>query len=188
MSTPVSKYLEKTSSLSEKELQLLDDELEFKTLEKGEFLLKEGEVCSFFGFINTGALYQHKVDNDNNSIIIDLNIPKDWVINHTSFTLRKPSEYHIQAFEKTTIYILSITAIHNLIAKSQSFFQIGKVLEASVSRIHFYDNNNTPDEKYHYLLKNQPEILQKFPQHMIASYLKITPETLSRVKRRILKS
>ncbi|PKG42822.1 Crp/Fnr family transcriptional regulator, partial [Psychroflexus sp. MES1-P1E] len=109
----------------------------------------------------------------------------DWVINHKSFTTRKPSEYSIQAFEESFIYELSIDAIHRLIAQSQSFFQMGKILEESTSRIDFFDNNNTPDEKYDFIIKNKPSLLQKFPQKIIASYLKITPETLSRVRKRI---
>lgn len=65
---------------------------------------------------------------------------------------------------------------------------MGKILDASTSRIDFFDNNNTPDEKYQYILKNKSEFIQKFPQKLIASYLKITPETLSSVRNRFSKS
>ena len=112
---------------------------------------------------------------------------RDRVINHKSFTTRKPSENLIQAFEDSTIYELSIEAIHKLIATSQSFLQLGKILETTISRIDFFDNNNTPDEKYRFILEHKPMLLQKFPQKIIASYLKITPETLSRVRKRFSK-
>ena len=62
---------------------------------------------------------------------------------------------------------------------------MGKLLDQAVSRIEFYDNNNSPDEKYVHLLENKPIVIRKFPQKVIASYLKITPETLSRVRKRI---
>jgi hypothetical protein len=63
---------------------------------------------------------------------------------------------------------------------------MGRILEESTSRIDFFDNNNTPDEKYRYIIANKPKLLQKFPQTIIASYLKISPETLSRVRKRLL--
>ena len=136
-----------------------------------------------------GDLFETWIGDDNesefNKNVIDLSIPNDWVLNHKSFTARKPSEYSIQAFEDTSYYEISIDAIHRLIAQSQSFLQMGKILEESISRIYFFDNNNTPDEKYLHIITKKPELLQKFPQTIIASYLKITPETLSRVRKRI---
>lgn len=186
MNRLISDYLKNTISLSERELALLEDKLEFKVLEKDDYLLRKGEVCSFFGFIESGAIYQYKIDTDLEQNIIDLNVSKDWVLNHKSFTSQKPSDYYIQAFEKSYIHILSIESIHTLIAESQSFLQMGKILENAVARVDFFDNNNSPDEKYLHVLHNKPEIIQKFPQKIIASYLKVSPETLSRVRKRIL--
>jgi CRP-like cAMP-binding protein len=183
----ISGFLNKIGHFSEEELTFLKEELEFRTLKKEEFLLDKGEVCASLSFITSGALYQYKIDSELNKNVIDLNVANDWIINHKSFTTQKPSEYIIQSYEESTICLLTIDSIHRLIAKSQSFLKLGKVLEASISRIDFFDNNNTPDEKYQYILKNKSEIIQKFPQKLIASYLKITPETLSRVRNRFSK-
>ena len=116
---------------------------------------------------------------------IDLYIKNDWVINHKSFSTRQPSEYTIQSFKKSFVYELTIDSVHKLISKSQAFLTMGKILEESTSRINFFDNNNTPDEKYDFIINNKPQLLQEFPQKIIASYLKITPETLSRVRKRL---
>ena len=187
MDSQISSFLNKIGRFSKEELALLKEELQFKTLKKDEFLLKEGAICDFLSFVLSGTFYQYKVDSDLNKNMIDLNVYKDWIINHKSFTTQKPSEYNIQSYEESSICFLTIESIHRLISKSQSFLQMGKVLESSISRIDFFDNNNTPDEKYQYILKNKPEIIQKFSQKLIASYLKITPETLSRVRKRISK-
>ena len=187
MDNLTSAFLTKIGRFSEEELTLLKEELQFRTLKKDEVLLDKGETCAAFSFIISGALYQYKIDSDGNKNIIDLNVVDDWIINHKSFTTQKPSEYTIQSYEESTICLLTIDSIHRLIAKSQSFLKLGKVLEASISRIDFFDNNNTPDEKYKYILKNKPEITQRFPLKLIASYLKITPETLSRVRNRFSK-
>ncbi len=187
MKNSLSKFLNKTGNYSKKEIVFLEKELQFRTLKKGEILLKKGDVCSSFCFIITGSFYQYNIDANFDKNAIDLSITDDWVINHKSFTSRRPSEYVIQAFEDSSVYEISIDAIHRLIAKSQSFLQMGKILEEATSRVDFFDNNYTPDEKYEYILKNKPELIQRFPQKLIASYLKITPETLSRVRKRFLK-
>lgn len=187
MDKSILELLNRTGEFSEKESLLLEQELQFRKLKKDEFLLKKNNTCSSVCFVVSGCFYQYNIDSELNKNVIDLSITNDWVINHKSFTSRKPSEYSIQAFEDSSVYELSIDAIHRLIAQSQSFLQMGKILEESISRIDFFDNNNTPDEKYQYMLKNKPKLLQKFPQKVIASYLKITPETLSRVRKKFSK-
>ncbi|WP_282089773.1 Crp/Fnr family transcriptional regulator [Aquimarina algiphila] len=187
MNNSLLKFLNNTGAYSEKEVALLKEELQFRTLKKDEILLKKGDVCSSFCFIITGSFYQYNIDANLDKNIIDLNVADDWVINHKSFTSRKPSQFFIQAFENSSVYEISIDAIHKLIAKSQSFLQMGKILEEATSRVDLFDNDYTPDEKYQYILKNKPELIQRFPQKLIASYLKITPETLSRVRKRFLK-
>lgn len=188
MTEPITEFLNKAGSFSTSERMLLEEEVQFKKLDKDEILLGQGDVCSSLCFCIEGALYQYKVDSELDKNIIDLNVPGDWVINHKSFAFRKPSECIIQAYAESTIFVLSIESIHKLIAKSQSFFQMGKILEASTSRIDFFDDQYTPDEKYQYVLQNKAELIQKFPQKLIASYLKITPETLSRVRHRFSKA
>jgi len=136
-------------------------------------------------FLEKGAIYQYRIDTENEEQIIDLNVPEDWIINHQSFTGRKPSSYYIQAYADSRIQILSIDTIHVLIAQSQTFLQMGSLLEKAIARVHFFDQQYTPDEKYQYVVKHQPSLIQTFPQKMLASYLKMSPETLSRVRKRI---
>ena len=187
MNYPITEFLNRAGRYTEKEVLLLKKELQFRMLKKEEVLLNKGDICSSLCFIIKGAIYQYNIDSEFNKNVIDLNVSNDWILNHKSFTTQKPSEYFIQSYEESTICVLSIESIHRLIAQSQSLLQMGKILEASISRIDFFDNNYTPDEKYQYLLKNKPELIQKFPQKLIASYLKITPETISRVRHRLSK-
>lgn len=185
MNESISKLLSKAGTFSEEESLLLQKELQLRKVDKGDFLLKEGTVCSSLWFIISGSFYQYTLNTDLDKIIIDLNTTNDWLINHKSFTSRKPSKCAIEAFEDSSVYELSIESIHKLIALSQSFLQMGKILDVATARIEFFDNNNTPNEKYQHIINNRPQLLQKFPQTILASYLKITPETLSRVRKRI---
>ncbi|WP_149276631.1 Crp/Fnr family transcriptional regulator [Pareuzebyella sediminis] len=185
MTNPVCIHLDCNGNYSKQELKLLEEALEYKTVDKDNFILRAGEVCDRIGFVVNGSLYQYKYDEDNNTIVSDFYIENDWVINTKSFTSQKASEYNIQAFETSSIYLLSIESIHSLIAKSQSFLQMGKLLEANNSSTTFFKGHKTPDDKYALLLKERPEIIKRFPQKLIASYLNITPETLSRVRKRL---
>jgi len=178
-------FLPIPGSYSDQEVQLLKSEIVICDVKKGELLLDVDEVCSSVYFLEKGAVYQYQLDAENEKQIIDLNVPHDWIINHQSFTSRKPSSYRIEAYEDCKMHMLSIDAMHGLIAKSQAFLQIGILLEQAMARVRFFDQQYTPDEKYQYVLNHQPALLQKFPQKILASYLKMTPETLSRVRKRV---
>ncbi len=183
----VNDFITKAGYYSDDEQLLLKKELRLVKLCKGDQLLSKGDICSSLCYLVSGTMYQYKINADLEKNIIDLNIPNDWIIDKESFTSRGPSEFYIEAFEDTTLYELTIDSIHDLIAKSQSFLQLGKAFGEVSSRLNFFDNNLSPDEKYQYILKHKPYLIQKFPQKLIASYLKITPETLSRVRNRISK-
>ncbi len=186
MSTNFSDFLHRAGQFSEEEQQILKDEVELCNFPKGKELLPEGNVCSEVYFLIKGAVFQSVTDSEGELHIIDLYVAEDWVLNHQSFTSRKPSNYSIRCYEDCTAYVLSIAAIHRLIATSESFFQLGKILSITADRIQFFDRKHSPDEKYRSILKNRPTLLQCFPQKYIASYLKMTPETLSRVRGRFL--
>ncbi|SRX75998.1 hypothetical protein AEQU3_02996 [Aequorivita antarctica] len=184
MYSPIAEVLNKTGRYSQLELVLFEKELLYRKLKREDYLLTKGEICSSVYFIIEGALYQYKINSEQDKSIIDLNLAKDCVLNYKSFILQEPSAYYIQAYEDTSIYELSIDSIHKLIAISPSFLQMGRLMDETLFRIEFYDNNFSPDEKYEHILNNKPQIIQKFSQKLIASYLNITPETLSRVRSR----
>ena len=177
--------INKVGKFNDEEIFLLKKELQSYELEEGHTLLKVGDVCSSLWFVISGSFYEYNINEELDKVVIDLYIKNDWVINHKSFSTRQPSEYTIQSFKKSFVYELTIDSVHKLISKSQAFLTMGKILEESTSRINFFDNNNTPDEKYDFIINNKPQLLQEFPQKIIASYLKITPETLSRVRKRL---
>lgn len=183
----IADILSKIGCFSEDEIQLLENRIIQKQIKKGEVLLNQGEICKSVHFIVKGAFLQYNFRDEIEQNIIDLHLESEWVLNQQSFVKQKPSENIIEAYTESIVFEINIHTLHHLIGLSPAFFQLSKVLEPTHSRTHFFDNSFTPLQKYHYLLENRREIVQVFPLKIIASYLKITPETLSRVREKISK-
>lgn len=161
--------------------ELFEKHSERKIINKNEVLLEEGEVCKSFYFILSGSFSQFQT-HDIDEVIIDLHLQNEWMFNQQSLTEQTPSTTTIKAFSKSEIIELSLNSFHCLCSKSQSFLQFGKILNQSANRIFLFDNSLKPSEKYNYINSAKPQLTKVFPVKMVASYLKIAPETLSRVR------
>lgn len=170
---------------SDFEVELFNQNIKTKIVEKNEVLLSEGEISKSIFFIKTGALFQvQKIDDEEK--IIDLNIQNDWVFNFASLTNQIPSNTMVKAFSRSEVVELKLESLHKLILISQNFLQLNKIFNSLSAKIHIYDSNLNPTEKYNYLLNNKPQIIKTFPLNMIASYLKMRQETLSRVRANVI--
>ncbi len=176
----LSKCLNKIGTFSDDEATLIHESAVIRKFKKNEVLLNVGQICNCFFFILSGACYQYQMD-DVEEKIIDLFTEYDCALNQESFISRKPSKDVIKAFVDCEILILNIDSVHKLIKISNSFLQFGKLMN-SHNRLLFFDNSMSPADKYNHILKNNPIFVQTFPLKYIASFLKITPETLSRVR------
>lgn len=183
-----SEVLNTTGNYSEKDITLFEKEVKLRQVHKDEVLLTNGEVAKSVFFILKGAIYQYSLKSAIEYHIIDLHIENEWLLNHKSFVSQTPSNCFIGAFTESEILEISIDSIHYLIGQSPAFFQLNKILEHSTSRVYFFDNSLTPLQKYQFIFENKPQLLQKFPLKIIASFLKITPETLSRVREKFAKN
>jgi CRP-like cAMP-binding protein len=163
------------------EVELFEKHTIRKKLGKNEVLLSEREVCKSFYYILSGSFFQFQTTEISENII-DLHLQGEWMFNQQSLTEQAPSNTTIKAFSKSEVLELSLNSFHCLCSKSQSFLQFGKILNQSKNRISIYDNSLNPAEKYDFIKKAKPQLSQVFPIKMIASYLKIAPETLSRVR------
>ena len=182
---PFVEAIERIGAFSQGDLKLLQEKVRTKKFRAGEKLLAHGAVCREIIFLADGALLEYKMTADLEKAVNGLFVEGDWVVNASSFTSQKPTDYTIEAFGDSTVYGLDIYSIHQLIDRSPVFLQLGKVLDRSG---YTPDHQRTPKDRYLHLMTNQPEILQRFPLKLIASYLQMTPETLSRVRQQIIKS
>ena len=107
------------------------------------------------------------------------------MIDQQSFVAQTPSQNFIQAYEDSEIVFLSNHELHNLVYKYPNFLRPGKILEQNFNNRVRFDMDKSPDSRYKDLLEVHPLWAERFAQKHIASYLGVTPETLSRVRARI---
>lgn len=144
------------------------------------------EVCKFAGFIVKGAFKQYTVDKTGKENILGLYIENFWVGDRESFMVGTPSPYFIDAFEDVEMLMVNredfinklsrqpfINEMIKVVTEKQSFNLLKRVQAAQTL---------TAEERYEDFEKRFPEFMQRFPQHIIASYLGMTKETLSRIR------
>ena len=175
-------YLKNAGNYCDKDILIFEEKIKLRPDLKDEILLQEGVVCKSIFYNITGAFYQYNFNDDMEINVIDLHSDNEWFFNHNSFMAQKPSDTFIKSFTDSRIAEITIESLHELLTESPAFFHMFRILEQTNSRLHFFDNRLTPTQKYKYILDNRPELIQKFPLKIIASYLKISPETLSRVR------
>ena len=177
----INQAIQQEGSFSKEELELFKQKLSVKTFSKDAFLLKEGEVCRTFYFLNSGSIRRYYTVEDE-EVILDLYTPGNWVLDNQSFVSQKPSETLIRACETSQLMGLDIHSLHELIDYSPAFFALGRFLETRSGNRHPYQRIQSSEERYRRLLEESPHLVRIFPLKYIASYLGMRPETLSRIR------
>ena len=168
-------------------LEFSEDFVE-KKIDKGDFLITEGDYCNYVGFIDQGLLnYYYLVDGK--KYIRGFFFDNDFISSYTSFLLNEKAKGYIQAVENTSITLIHKTKIYQLYEKTSKFQQLGRMLTEHLFILvsEKYEDLllKSPEERYLNLIENKPNVIQSIPQYMIASWLGITPEALSRIRKRL---
>src|SRR4030095_9361054 len=187
------KYINRyaTTPLTKGETEIVEEVFVPKKIRKRQYFLQEGEVCKYSGFIVKGAMRQYSVDDKGVEHIIRLFIENWWVSDRESYTMLTPSIYNIDAWEESDLLLLTRADYLNRLSSIPAIVEMsGKMGEnyAIASQKRLNATINLPaEQRYADLVKSYPEFLQRFPQHIIASYLGITKETLSRIRSQAVK-
>ena len=182
------KFNEKVN-LSEEEEEVIKQYFTPKKLRKKQYLLQEGDICKHIAFVEKGALKAYVVDDAGAESIIQFAL-EGWVISDLySFLTGEPATYNIDALENAELVLISKSAHEELLKKIPKYetyirLQITGAYIALQKRLTSIISLPL-EERYKNFLAVYPNIAQRVPQHMIASYMGLTPETLSRVRSRM---
>ena len=186
LTNSISKYIK----LSSEEENLLETFWTEKTLQKGDYLLRNGETCRTDNFVVNGTLKAFYINPETGKEeILYFAIENWWATDIESFQKQSPSIYNIQAIENTTLLQIRYDSFQEMlkqIPKLERFFRI--ILESylgSLQRRIILNNILDAEQRYLDFLKNYPKISEKVPNYLIASYLGITAEFLSRMRKKI---
>jgi CRP-like cAMP-binding protein len=161
-----------------------------RKLRRRQYFLQAGEVCKYFAFVLKGALRQYSVDEKGQEHIMNFAVENWWVGDRESFVMLTPSKYNIDALEDCQLLLITNAQLQDLLHTVPAIATMVREMDqrnfiATQKRLHA-SIGYSAEERYGELLREHPGYLQRFPQHMIASYLGISPETLSRVRNKVL--
>jgi len=184
-------HIGKKVSLSDAERLAVKDFFTPKSLRKRQYLLQAGDRCKYLAFIAEGLLRTYNTDDKGNEHVSVFGWEGWWLSDFNSFLTGEPAIYNIDAIEDAQLLLLSRADYEKLtlnVPIMDRYFRIlfqnsiltkERRLTSSIS--------HTAKEKYLEFISSNPEVSQRIPQHLIASYLGIAPETISRIKKDLLK-
>ena len=180
-------YLTSNAGLDSHYLERLLSNCKVKTIDKGAFLLREGEHCRHSFFVENGLLRQFSIDRKGKEHVIQF-APENWFVSdRESAYFNQPSAYYIQALEDSKVLLLEEELLVRLSQEDQAFNEFNnKLLHNHIRQLQKRINlllSATAEERYLNFIDIYPDLLLRVPQTMVASYLGITPESLSRVRK-----
>jgi CRP-like cAMP-binding protein len=183
------KHIERRIQLTAKEFETCRQYFSPKKLKKRQFLLQEGEVCRNIAFVNSGCLRAYTVDHKGEEHIIQFAIEDWWISDLNSYLTGAPATYTIDALDDSDVLLLERSDRDRLlesVPKMERFFRL--LQESNYVATHRRINQTlsaSAEERYLAFLKTYPALAEQVPQSQIASYLGITPQSLSRIRKEL---
>ncbi|MFV0379090.1 MAG: Crp/Fnr family transcriptional regulator [Mangrovibacterium sp.] len=181
-------HIEKYLPLEPHEVLALEKYTTCKLYRKREYLLRSGETCRFLHFVSKGCLRMYYINEKSNEQITQFALEGWWITDFNNFTGNKPSDYFIQAIENAVIISFDAVAFDKLlneIPRMERYFRLiwQRNMAASQSRArNLYQMSK--EEFFYSFADSFPGFMQRVPQYMVASYLGLTPEYVSELRKK----
>lgn len=191
MTASLQKHIKKHTQISDENLEKFSNAFTLQKVVKKEFLLKEGEICQFEGFVTGGCFKVFHSDQDGTEHTLYFAIEDWWVADVDSFTNSKPSQLNIQALENSEVLLISKQnkeKLYQEIPEIEKLFRIMSQKNLVALQRRMIDNlSKTADQRYLDFLAKYPKITQRLTNIQIAAYLGVSPEFVSKIRRKITK-
>lgn len=189
MEDPIVNFLSKYIELTNEEVRILSKQNFIKSFKKGTILLSEGQIAKECYFIMQGCIFSYYlVDGE---VKVTEFFTESQPITPVSYTTKRPSGYYLECLENCIVSIGTPESSAELMKKLPRLAALGaKIMENQLANQRMkYDEfiKLSPEERYKNLQNTSPDILNRVPQYLIASYLGIKPESLSRIRKRLYK-
>lgn len=180
-------YFNKWSAITKEEEATILSAFEPVTIKKRKDLLVSGQTCNYLYFITQGCLRSFYINSKGIEHIYQIRMDNSWISDLESFFSQSPAKYNIEAIEDSNMLRISHEQFEQLLIKIPRLERYFRILfqKAYINALNRLNATmwETAMDRYNEMLKENPEIFQRVPLVYIASYLGITPESLSRIRR-----
>ena len=184
---PLIAFFDSYVRLDAEEKDELQQRVKERTLKRREFLLQEGQVCRYYGFVVSGCLRTYAVDNAGKEHNLQFAAENEWAVDISSFYSGKPGKLVIEAMEPSQLLLIEKTDVIEFYRRYAKFVRYFKVIFENKfvemqNRV-LQNISSTAEERYMAFLEQYPGLSNRIPSVHIASYLGVTPEFLSKVRK-----
>lgn len=184
----ISKHIGQLLLLENEDLQTFLSKFKPVSLKKGEYFIKEGQISRKVGFIISGSMLCY-YDKDGEQAIDEFSLDKEFITDYFSFLTNSPAGKNVKCLEATELVVMSYEDLQELYAISPVFERVGRLMAEALfmnwqqkAKSLMLDDAET---RYLKLISRRPDLPQRVPQYLIASYLGVKPETLSRIRKKL---
>jgi len=184
-------FLQSVTVLSLEDMALLDKMAENMHVGRKSCLLQPGQVCTTIYFVRRGQFRLYDLDSNGNQVNRRFTFEHQFAVDFQSFITQSPSRYYLQAMKDSEVTAIEYQELIKCYEQSKGWERLGRLL---AERAYLQVNEklelmqfHTPEERYGYILKTRPELLERVSLAHLSSYLGIRPESLSRLRKRMVR-
>ncbi len=173
--------------LSQEEIEEVKNRFHEKRVRRRQSILQEGEICKQYTFVVEGCLKMYKVDGQGKEHNLQFAVENEWIADIGSFHAEKPSELYIEALEQSIILQIDKPDLLYFYTSYPKFNRNFRVLIENafvdLQKRVLHNISSTAEERYLDFLENSPELFNRISNIQIASYIGVTPEFLSKIRK-----
>ena len=185
-------HFSKLIELTDEEFNYFSSLAKFRKLRKKQYLVQAGDICRYESFVIKGCLRAYSVDDKGQEHVVQFAAEEWWIADMNSFLTETAAIYNVDALEDCELLQLDKPSLEKLyihVPKFERFFRIKvQIAFTGLQQRITASMSETAEQRYLAFIRQYPHLEQRIPQRQIASYIGITPEFLSRLRKNFLKA